>query len=419
MPRTALDESSAAANVTMSSCSVAGDRLNQQGPQAELLRRAAEALARREPLRALELLDQADLHGRTHNGLLNRALALRLTGDFRAALEALDEALDLQPYDFIALLAKGAILEKVAGERTATPVYRAALKIAPPRERCPPALLAQIEHADALVRRQAEGLCDYMRSAVEGLRGSVDPVALERFDEGLEIYAGIKAPPKQEPILLNYPRLPAIPFYDRGLFPWLETLEAATPVIRAELEALMADSQEEFAPYIAYPKGAPVNQWGELNHSRKWTTLWLWRDGARQDSVCERCPRTAALLESLPMAHQPGFAPTAVFSALQPHTHIPAHTGSSNVRLLTHLPLVLPGPARFRVGNTVREWRMGQAWVFDDTIEHEAWNDADETRVILIFDIWNPFLSEGEKTLITAMMKAQREYMSRTPSEGR
>jgi aspartyl/asparaginyl beta-hydroxylase (cupin superfamily) len=71
----------------------------------------------------------------------------------------------------------------------------------------------------------------------------------------------------------------------------------------------------------------------------------------------------------------------------------------------------LPGPARFRVGNSVKEWKMGQAWIFDDTIEHEAWNDAEEMRVILIFDVWNPYLTEQEKTLITAMMKAQRAFL--------
>ena len=119
-----------------------------------------------------------------------------------------------------------------------------------------------------------------------------------------------------------------------------------------------------------------------------------------------RPAQTAALLESLPMCRQDGMAPTAVFSALQPHTHIPAHTGSSNVRLLTHLPLILPGPARFRVGNTVRDWKMGQAWVFDDTIEHEAWNDADQMRVILIFDLWHPDLSPAERAAIQAAVSA-------------
>lgn len=383
-----------------------------QTDQQSLLQRAAEAIARRDPQGALELLDQADALGRTHNGLLNRALALRLIGDFRASLAVLDDALTMQPYDFIALLAKAAMLEKLGGEKVAADTYRNALKIAPPRNQCPPAIIAQIDHADGVVQRQAEALRDHMRSAVETLRATLDPATLDRFDEGLEIYAGVKAPPKQEPILLNYPRLPAIPFYDRSLFPWLGELEAATPVIQAELTALLEESFDDFAPYIAYPKGAPVNQWGELNHSRKWTSLWLWKDGEKQQSVCDRCPQTAALLESLPMARQDSFAPTAVFSALQPHTHIPAHTGSANVRLLTHLPLILPGPARFRVGNTTREWKMGEAWVFDDTIEHEAWNDADEMRVILIFDVWNPYLTEAEQSLITAMMKAQRAFMA-------
>jgi aspartate beta-hydroxylase len=384
--------------------------VNQDGPQAELLRRAAEALARRDPQSALGLLDQADRLGPTHNAMLNRALALRLIGDFNGALTVLDDALAMQPYDFTALLGKAAMLEQIGKGFAAVDVYRNALKIAPPRERVPAPIAAQMDHADDVVRRHAEALRDHMKSQVAALRETVDPAALDRFDEGLEIYAGLKTAPKQEPLLLDYPRLPAIPFYDRALFPWLEQLEAATPVIVAELEALLASSMDDFAPYIAYPKGAPVNQWGELNHSRKWSSLWLWRDGARQDAVCERCPRTAALLESLPMCRQEGFAPTAVFSALQPHTHIPAHTGSSNVRLLTHLPLILPGPARFRVGNTVRDWKMGEAWVFDDTIEHEAWNDADQMRVILIFDIWNPWLTDGEKALITAMMQAQRSF---------
>ena len=384
--------------------------MTQDGPQAELLRRATEALARRDPQSALGLLDQADRLGVTHNGTLNRALALRLIGDFNGALAVLDDALAMQPYDFAALLGKASMLEKLGQAQAAVGVYRNALKIAPPRDRCPPPLATQIDHADGIVRRHAEALRDHMKNQIAGFRDGVDPAILDRFDEGLEIFAGLKTAPKQEPLLLDYPRLPAIPFYDRALFPWLDRLEAATPLIQAELQSLLASSMDEFAPYIAYPRGAPVNQWGELNHSRKWTSLWLWRDGERQDAVCERCPQTAALLESLPMCRQDGFAPTAVFSALEPHTHIPAHTGSSNVRLLTHLPLILPGPARFRVGNTVRNWKMGQAWVFDDTIEHEAWNDADQMRVILIFDIWNPYLSEAEQTLITAMMQAQRSF---------
>ena len=169
---------------------------------------------------------------------------------------------------------------------------------------------------------------------------------------------------------------------------------------------------EAFAPYIAFPPEAPVNQWEELNHSRRWSSLFLWKDGQRQDAVCAACPQTAALLERLPMAQQPGFAPTAMFSALEANTRIPPHTGSTNVRLLCHLPLVLPGPARFRVGNELRAWEMGRAWVFDDTIEHEAWNDADALRVILIFDVWNPYLEPGERDRVNALMAARNAFYS-------
>jgi aspartate beta-hydroxylase len=227
----------------------------------------------------------------------------------------------------------------------------------------------------------------------------------------VRIFAGTTRAYTPEPLLLHYPRLPAIPFLDRDLFPWLPQLEAATDTIRGELEAALT-RQEGFAPYIDYPPDVPVNQWAELNRSPRWNAFFLWRDGERQDAACKACPQTAALMETLPLARQPGFAPTVVFSALAARTHIPPHTGSTNTRLLVHLPLILPGPARFRVGNEVREWRMGEAWVFDDTIEHEAWNDADALRVILIIDIWNPYLEPAERDLVSAMLAARNGFLT-------
>ncbi|MGL4564623.1 MAG: aspartyl/asparaginyl beta-hydroxylase domain-containing protein, partial [Halioglobus sp.] len=201
-------------------------------------------------------------------------------------------------------------------------------------------------------------------------------------------------------------------FFEREYFPWLGQLEAATDRIRSELLALLEAGMPGFAPYVQYPPGTPENQFAPLNNSQLWSSLWLWRDGAPQAEPLARCPETAAILAALPLADQPGFAPTAVFSALAPRTRIPPHTGSTNSRLLVHLPLVLPGPAGFRVGNETREWRMGEAWVFDDTIEHEAWNDADETRVILIFDIWNPLLSATERELISALLREHRQWLA-------
>ncbi len=358
----------------------------------------------------LDLLLRAEAGDRSYAEIpFYAALAHRLLNDQIAALAAIDRALAIEPYFFLALLSKGAIYERMGRSKSAALIYRNAVKIAPPPERLPPAQRAALEHAKAALARYSTAVAQHLRDAAAGVNAAKAPLP-SRFEESIDILAGVKPRQVQDPLLYYYPQLPAIPFYERALFPWLAQLEAATETIREELDIVMREDWDKFAPYIQLPPEAPVNQWVELNHSSLWSTLYLWRDGIRQDAVCAKCPKTAALLDALPLAHQSGFAPTVVFSALAPKTRIPPHTGSSNVRLLTHLPLVLPGQCRFRVGNETREWRMGEAWVFDDTIEHEAWNDSDDRRTILIFDVWNPFLSESERTLVTAMMLSLNEF---------
>jgi aspartyl/asparaginyl beta-hydroxylase (cupin superfamily) len=379
--------------------------------QPDLSGAVQAALQRGDRPGAFNLLRQAEAAAPLDKALkMQRAMVCRAVGDLAGALSALDEALSLDPYDFVALLSKGAMLERSAGERAATQTYRNALAVAPPDEELPPPLRAPTARAREVVAKTRDALEAHLKARTDAVKTEVSDATRRRFDESLGIFSGRTKVYAQEPLLLHYPRLPAIPFYDRALFPWIEELEAATDMIRGELEVALDAAKSDFAPYIAYPKGAPVNQWGELNHSPRWSSLHLWRDGVRQDDACKICPKTTALLETLPLSDQPGYAPTAMFSALDANTHIPAHTGSTNVRLLCHLPLILPGPARFRVGNETREWKMGQAWVFDDTIEHEAWNDADELRVILILDVWNPFIDEGEKALVRALLAARKEF---------
>ncbi|MDB5462651.1 MAG: Aspartyl/Asparaginyl beta-hydroxylase [Phenylobacterium sp.] len=381
--------------------------------QPDLSAGVQEALQRGDRRGALALVLEAERSAPQDIGLkLQRAMVSRALGDLAGALAALDEALSLDPYDYVALLSKGAVVERMGGERAAAAVYRNALSIAPPDDKLPEPLRAPTERARQVVARTMAALEAHLKARTDAVKAECSQAGRARFDESVGIFSGRARVYSQEPLLLHYPRLPAIPFYDRALFPWFEELEGATDTIRGELEGALAAAGDDFAPYIAYPKGAPINQWGELNHSRRWSSFFLWQDGARQDGACKLCPKTAALLESLPMAQQPGFAPTAMFSALEAHTRIPAHTGSTNVRLLCHLPLILPGPARFRVGGETRDWKLGQAWVFDDTIEHEAWNDADSLRVILIFDIWNPFLDAGERELVNALLQARQEFFA-------
>lgn len=378
----------------------------------QLLADAVAAMQRGDAQGALSYVGQAEaLAPYDPHVKMQKAMIHRASGAMHASLAALDEALALDPYNFLALLSKGALVERLSGERVAARVYENAIKLAPAEANLPPNLKSPLARARHVVEKTRSALVSYLTEQV-GLLGEGSELAQGRLAEAIGVYAGVRKVYNNEPLLLHYPRLPAIPFYPRELFPWLPELEAATPVVQAELAALLEARMDEFAPYMQIAADKPVNQWGELNHSKRWSSLFLWKDGVRQDAVCAACPQTAALLDRLPMANQPGFAPTAMFSALEAHTHIPPHTGSTNVRLLCHLPLVLPGLARFRVGGETREWKMGQAWVFDDTIEHEAWNDAGALRVILIFDVWNPFLEPAERERINAMMAARNAFYS-------
>ncbi|HAH11667.1 MAG TPA: aspartyl beta-hydroxylase, partial [Alphaproteobacteria bacterium] len=151
---------------------------------------------------------------------------------------------------------------------------------------------------------------------------------------------------------------------------------------------ILREIGSEFEAYVQKEATEPLNQWAELNKSQRWSALFLYKDGTRIDHICRRAPKTLAILERIPRLDIPGRGPTAFFSALDAKTHIPPHTGVNNIRSIVHLPLIVPENTWFRVGNDKRPFKRGEAWVFDDSIEHEAMNDSDERRIILIFDVW-------------------------------
>ena len=174
-------------------------------------------------------------------------------------------------------------------------------------------------------------------------------------------------------------------------------------MIRAELIELLGSGDTGLSPYVAMPPGTPENKWTALNNDRAWSALHLWRDGKRIDEACARAPKTAKIVEKLPLAGIPGRAPTVFFSILQAGKHIRPHTGVTNTRTIIHLPLIVPPDCAFRVGGETREWVEGRAFAFDDTIEHEAWNRSEQDRAVLILDCWNPHLSEHEREMICRM----------------
>jgi aspartyl/asparaginyl beta-hydroxylase (cupin superfamily) len=234
--------------------------------------------------------------------------------------------------------------------------------------------------------------------------------ARARFDRCVDRILGRQRVYYPDPTGTLFPFLANHEYHPREMFPWLAGLEACTEDIRSELLAVLADDQQGITPYVAYPEGVPLNQWAELNNSRRWGAYFLWNQGSKVDAHQARCPRTMAALAAVPQPELRGRAPTAFFSILDAQTHIPPHTGVTNTRLTVHLPLIVPGQCRFRVGGETREWRPGEAWVFDDTIEHEAWNDAGLPRAILLFDIWNPQLTPLERELVGEMLQVLQDF---------
>jgi aspartyl/asparaginyl beta-hydroxylase (cupin superfamily) len=106
-----------------------------------------------------------------------------------------------------------------------------------------------------------------------------------------------------------------------------------------------------------------------------------------------------------------------MFSILDARSRIPAHTGPVNTRLVVHLALVVPPGCGFRVGGETREWQPGKAFVFDDSINHEAWNDSDLPRAVLIFDIWSPHLRPAERDLVRALTTRIGEFYGTNSTE--
>ena len=334
----------------------------------------------------------------------------REEGDATCERDAIATALAVDPYFVPALLAKGNWLEQFGSTAAAAAAYRNALKISPSEQLWPSAHRAQLKHAAAVVAQHTEAFADYLSAGVSELITALPAVSINRWLEALAIRAGASTPYISESNQLHVPRLPAVPFFERSHFPFLSKLEQKSEMICHEILDVFERDRSSLTPYIHYQPGQPVNQWQELDHSERWSAFHLWRGGSPVTENLTRCPETAKALAALPMADLDGLSPNAMFSALAPHTRIPPHNGESNARVIVHLPLIVPPGCCFRVGFEEREWSVGECLIFDDTIEHEARNDSDEWRIVLILDLWNPLLTDVERRLVNRIATASREY---------
>ena len=350
-----------------------------------------------------------EVDGKDQQQWINLSIVCQALRDDAGEEAALRGALTVDPGDMLALILKGNLMERRGNKHEAAAAYRAASAVAPPIEQLNAQLQPALAHAHGYRDRYNDEFGNFLDAYLAPHFAGMAGENLHRFKESVDIMFGRKQRYDAKPMMYHYPGLAPISFFERSGFPWLDPVEAATEAIRDEFLALLG-TEDNFTPYLTYADDMPHNQFAELNNSPKWSAFHLLEKGAPVAGNAERCPRTMAALQHAPQPDQPGRTPTAMFSLLKPHTHIPPHTGVSNARLVVHLPLIIPEHCRFRVGNDVKVWQPGQAWVFDDTIEHEAWNDSDKLRVVLIFDIWHPHLSAAERAMITAMTSGINSY---------
>jgi aspartate beta-hydroxylase len=330
-----------------------------------------------------------------------------------AALDAFDRALGLEPMHFAARLHRGAALEQLQRPGEATIAYFGALVAAQERGKwrndmtTPPGLRPAVKHAIEFVERERRKI---FMDLLQPLRDKYGATSLTRVEQGLAIYLGDRPAnypdPRQNCKFFYVPGLTATPYYPRERFPWHAELEKHTDVIRDELRGVL-DQPAGVEPFLGTNDNKLLKEQNLLDGTRgeaQWNSFFFHRHGEIFEQNARRCPRTVAILDSLPLVHIRGHAPEVLFSILTPGSHILKHHGVTNTRLVTHLPLIIPEDCAISVGGVEHAWQEGRCVTFDDTFEHEAWNRSDKVRAVMILDSWHPDLTEAERKAIALLV---------------
>jgi aspartate beta-hydroxylase len=377
---------------------------------------ALGALRTGRPKRALDLLERAlKVDAQDAPTQFHLARAREAAGNLASALEAYAYALRLKPDFHLARLHRAAALERAGDARGALVNFSRALKEAQHEGRwsnaatTPQGLRPLVEHA---VRTVRNGRHELFFGLLEPLAQRCGRDALARVERCLRIHL-LEEPaqypdPRQQPTFLYFPDLSACAYLDRSLFPWIADLEGETAVIREELMGVLGSESGRERVFTS----AALEQQNlrGLAEPPSWTGYYFYRHGERREDNCTMCPRTIRALDALPLARVPAHAPEVLFSVFTPGTQLLAHRGVTNTRLVGHLPLLVPEECALSVGGEVHAWQEGRVVVFDDTYEHEAWNRSARTRVVLIFDLWHPALTEVERIAVSELVVALGEF---------
>jgi aspartyl/asparaginyl beta-hydroxylase (cupin superfamily) len=365
---------------------------------------AYAALQRGDAWGARRLFDQVVTAGAADAAVwLGLAQVHRALGQRADAERALDQALELDAYCFPALLAKGDAFEEQGDRRAASAYFSAAIKAAARFPSLPDEWRAELRRAESLSAQHKSEFEAHLLSTLT--RAGFDASSDSRFAHAVDLLLGKRQIFSQQPKFFYYPELAQIQFFDKQIFPWVSGFERDFEAIQAEARALL-EANSDFVPYVQRESKRPAFNERGLLDNLDWGAFFLIKDGTTVEANAARCPRTFAAVSRIPLSRIDKRTPSVLFSLLRPGARIPPHHGFTNARLIGHLPLIVPPNCGLRVGNETHSWREGEVVLFDDSIEHEAWNLSGEPRIVLIFDVWRPELSARERDLIAATLTA-------------
>ena len=372
---------------------------------AALWNAGAEALRDGRPEQALGAFEQlAAAEPASATAWMALAVTRKRLADGPGELAALERALALDPTHLQALMLSADHHAARGDARAASAYYDAVVKLA---ER-PGGVDAAFEGEVARARQARAHFAGVYAEHLRGALGEpeLDAPAGRRVRRALDLLTGAAPLYLPQPKGFYFPELPNVGYAQRADFPWLDGIEAASEDIRGELAAVLR-ADGAFAPYVEAEPNRPFFDDHGMLGNPSWSAFYLWKGGEQVDANAQRCPKTMAALGAAPLCRIPGRTPSVLFSLLRPGAHIRPHHGFTNARFICHLPLIAPEGCAMRVGAETRAWREGEACVFDDSVEHEAWNrNLDELRVVLIFDVWRPELSETERRLVAELLQA-------------
>jgi len=369
---------------------------------------------------AIAMDEAADTVLRLERALRERPLDLslhhRLAGAHKALIDgdgaeaALAEITRQVPMAFASLLHLARHVELRGDTRGAILGYTRAIKTAQTlgfwygEESTAPWLVNLVLHAMQIAHH---GRIELFEAELESWAAKYGADEVARIGDGLAMWLGTKplerADPRQQPSFFYVPGLPVHPVFPRDALSFADWYEAETDAIHAEMQRILDVTRP-------FHYDVPEAQRGKLAEGA-WDAYFFYADGEREDAHHAACPHTSSVLAKLPLDHVRDHGPEVCFSVMRPGARILPHRGVTNTRAVLHLGLEIPdGCALHLVGVQEVEGRGGAGFAFDDRFEHEAWNTSDRTRVVLLGDIWNPFLRPAEREIVAGLVASIGDF---------